>query len=152
MRPARRSYSSPELVPTRSFIEHPYKRGQYLPVHRRPMRLPGIDYAAAECCCFVTYNLRPGNPPLSGSLGQTAWDAFLRRWREMGFTVHSACMMPDHVHILLNPTGKGETIGDIVARIKRSQYFSVRDDHGEHLAFQEGFWDHVLGRTQICGA
>jgi putative transposase len=56
-------------------------------------------------------------------------------------------MMPDHVHLMLNPSGQGETVGQIVGELKRKQYFHVRDAHGVHVRFQKQFWDHVVGRS-----
>jgi Transposase and inactivated derivatives len=53
--------------------------------------------------------------------------------------------MPDHFHLLVNPSGDGESIGDIVGRTKKSQWFAVRNAHQVFLRFQEAFWDHVLG-------
>ena len=66
MRSSRPTYESPDKVPTTKWIEHPSRRGFYLPVHSRRHRLPDVDYSAADLVCFVTYNLAESESLLAG--------------------------------------------------------------------------------------
>ena len=147
MQSNRRTYGSADAVPTREFVQHPTRADLFYPVHKRPKRLAGVDYTSESCCCFVTYNLKAGCEPLIGEIGQTAWLALIEQGVRCEFRLHAACMMPDHVHLLLSPTGRGESVGQIVGAIKKSQFFAVRNAHGIYLQFQEMFWDHVVGRA-----
>ena len=145
---SRREYSSPEEVPTTLSIEHPHKMGVYLPVHRRPVRLPGVDYRSPDCICFVTYRLAETDALLVGDAGQIAWQALLECLKWIGFALYAGCMMPDHVHLLLAPSGSGETISDIVSALKRRQTFRVNEALGIWLHWQRSFYDHVLRCTE----
>jgi len=140
-----REYKSPEEVETTLYIEHPRKRGVFLPVHRRPMRLPGIDYSSPDCICFVTFNLHPQcRERLMGKVGEIAWHWLWREVNRIGCKVFAACMMPDHVHILLAPSGRGESVSDIVRCIKTMICTQLRRRLGVYLKWQSSFYDHVL--------
>ena len=52
-----RRYDQAEAVPTRMVFQHPTKPNLFFPVHRRPLRLLGVNYAAPDCLCFVTFNV-----------------------------------------------------------------------------------------------
>jgi REP element-mobilizing transposase RayT len=140
----RRTYPTPEAVPTSLSIEHPYKPGTSVPVRRRPVRWEGVDYAAAGCVCFVTYNLKETDTLLVDEVGGTAWRALLDQRDREGFTLHAACLMPDHVHVLVSPTGQGESVSDIVRGIKLSQFHAVKAGHNRYLRWQPSFYDHIL--------
>jgi len=104
---ARAVHGGPDGIPTGKWIEHPYKPDVFLPVHRRPIRAPEIDYTSHDCRCFVTYCLDVREPLLVGPVGETAWNPLLEEQQRLDFVLHTACMMPDHVHALLAPSGKG---------------------------------------------
>ncbi len=142
-----RSYSQPEQVPTVKWTEHPYKPGHFVAVRSHPKRLPDIDYTLPSCICFVTFNLRGEESLFNGEVAATAWRAFLDYWALKRFTVHTVCLMPDHMHLLIAPTGQGESITDIVGGIKLTQSHAVNKAHGKWLRWQPSFHDHVLGRS-----
>jgi REP element-mobilizing transposase RayT len=142
-----RSYSQPELVPTVKNVEHPFKSGQYVAVHSRARRLSGIDYCSPNCLCFVTFKLQGEGPTLTEHIGATAWQAFLDQWAREQFTMHTACMMPDHFHLLLAPIGNGKSVNDIVRGIKLAITHKVKQEHNTWLRWQPSFYDHVLGRA-----
>ncbi len=140
-----REYRRLGEIETRLYIEHPRRPGVYLPMHRRPMRLPEVDYRSPECLCFVTFNLHPQCPlTLTGELAEMAWQRFWETLRNLGCKVYAACLMPDHVHLLVAPSGKGESISDIVKRIKGNLCAAIRNQFGENLRWQASFYDHVL--------
>ncbi len=143
------SYSQAELVPTVKYAEHPFKPCQYVAVHSCARRLAGIDYCSRNCLCFVTFKLQGEGPTLTGYIGKTAWQAFLDHWAREPFTIHTACMMPDHFHLLLAPIGNGKSVGDIVRGIKLAITHNVKQEHNIWLRWQASFYDHVLGRTGI---
>ena len=140
-----RRYDQAEAVPTRTVLQHPTTPNLFFPVHRRSLRLPGINYASEYCLCFVTFNvntvcgvlLTDENAPL-------AWDALTAQLRQLGCTVHAVCMMPDHVHLLVAPSGTGESISDIVGRAKSCICHALRAERRCYLKWQTSFYDHVL--------
>jgi len=140
-----REYNRVDEVETCLYIEHPRKPGVYLPVHRRPMRLPDIDYASTDCVCFVTFNLHPAcTNALTGEIAEAGWRLLWQAVQHVGCHVYAACMMPDHVHLLVRPSGKGETISDIVRLLKTWISNEIRKQFGVYLKWQPSFYDHVL--------
>jgi REP element-mobilizing transposase RayT len=146
VRAIRPAYKSPDRVPTTKWIEHPSRRGCYLPVHNRKLRLPDVDYAAASLVCFVTYNLAESESLLTGAVGDAAWMALLEARDFLHIKLYAACMMPDHVHLLLSPHGDGKTVGQIVKSIKTRQQRLTKQATGHWLNWQADFFDHALGR------
>ena len=140
-----REYSSPDDVETRLYLEHPTRPGVYLPIHRRPMRLPNTDYRSPDCLCFVTFNIHPRcSVTLTGKVAEVAWQTFWQVVKKIGCRVYAICMMPDHIHLLVAPSGQGESISDIVKAIKGNICAALRRVCGLHLRWQPSFYDHIL--------
>ena len=140
-----RRYTQAEAVPTRKVLQHPTKLDLFFPVHGRPQRLPNVDYASADCLCFITFNVNAAAEALlTGENGPIAWVALNEQLTQIGCTVHACCMMPDHVHILLAPSGAGETVSDIVRRVKSYICLALRREKQAYLKWQPSFFDHVL--------
>ncbi len=140
-----REYNRIEDVPTRLYKVHPHKPNIYLPVHRRPMRHQEVDYSSPENVCFVTFNIHPEClVRFTGCMAEAAWDEFLRTIEKIGCHVFAACLMPDHIHLLVSPSGKGETISDIVKQIKGELVARLRRQFKIELRWQKSFYDHVL--------
>src|SRR5689334_16970601 len=110
-----REYSAPGAVETTQFIAHQHRANIYLPVHRRSVRLPAVNYSSRECLCFVTFNLHPRcEIRLECEIAQTAWWTLNEEIEKTASYAPALCMMPDHVHLLIAPSGDGETISDLV--------------------------------------
>jgi REP element-mobilizing transposase RayT len=140
-----KQYRQAEAVPTTRVLQHPTKPNVFYPVHRRPMRLPGVDYAAPDLICFVTFNVRNGCGVLfTGESGRIAWAAFSDELSRIGCRVFAACLMPDHAHLLVAPSGKGESVSDITRRVKTRCCTALRQERNEYLRWQDSFYDHVL--------
>ncbi len=138
-----RRYNEAASVPTRTVMQHPTNPYLFFPVHRRPMRLPRVDYASPTCLCFVTFNVKSVNGVLlTGEIAAIAWSTL--RERLTGCALHAACMMPDHVHLLIAPSGAGETISDIVCRLKSCICLAIRNETHQYLKWKTSFYDHVL--------
>ena len=142
-------YPTPEAVPTRKFIQHPTKQDVFLPVHRRPMRMLGVDYTSKNIVFFVTFNTdRLCEVLLTDENGQCVWDAILDEIARIGCHIYAVCMMPDHIHLLLSPSGKGESLSDIIRRIKTRACTILRQQMNLYLRWQTSFHDHVLRSSE----
>ncbi len=140
-----REYSHPDAVPTKLYKKHPKKPNVYLPVHKRPLRHQEMDYRSSECLCFVTFNVHPEcNVRFVGEIAKSAWAEFWQTVQEIGCHVFAACLMPDHMHLLIAPSGQGETVSGIVKRIKGRLTAKLRRQFQIHLRWQKSFYDHVL--------
>jgi putative transposase len=147
-----KQYASPDEVPTRQMLEHPSKAGIFVPVHRRPMRLPGVDYTNASLVCFVTFNIhRECNVRFIDVIGQRIWQALLDEMNRIHCCLYAACLMPDHVHLLISPSGKGESISDVVRRVKTRCCTLLRQEQNVYLHWQSSFYDHILRDNECAG-
>ena len=73
-----RRYSSAEAVSTVQLLQHPTRPGVFYPVHRRPVRLAGVDYASANILFFITYNVRRDcDVRFIDDIGELAWDTMM---------------------------------------------------------------------------
>ncbi len=140
-----KSYSSAEAVPTKRILQHPTKPNVFYPIHHRPMRHAGVNYANARLICFVTFNVKTEcGLELVNDLGHCTWDALRDEVARIGCRVYAACLMPDHVHLLLSPSGNGESISDIIRRIKTRCCTAIRQEYSKYLLWQTSFYDHIL--------
>ncbi len=140
-----RTYDNAEAVPTVQMLQHPTRPNAFFPVHRRPVRLAGIDYASSNIVFFVTYNVRKDcQVRFMGDVGKTAWGTMMNEIDHLGCKVYAACLMPNHAHVLLSPSGNGETVSTIVGRAKSRCCQALRLDHQCYLHWLPSFYDHVL--------
>lgn len=147
----RKSYRSPESTPTRMSIPHPHRAGEYLPVRRTSLRMPGIDYAAASCVCFVTFILSHTTElRFDGAIGVTGWNALNDVHQHIEYQLISGVLMPDHVHLLLAPSGRGETVSDIVGRTKRWIQRRINEEHRQKIYWQRSFYDRIIRATSFA--
>ena len=61
----------------------------------------------------------------------------------MNFMVHAYCIMPDHVHFLVEGGAPDCNLIMFVSRWKQVTGFAARDSSGSNL-WQKGFYDHVV--------
>jgi REP element-mobilizing transposase RayT len=95
--------------------------------------------------CFVTFNIQNGcGVTFAGAIGDAAWQALHDAVARTGCTMHAACLMPDHVHLLLSPSGQGESVSDIIARTKSWMCHVLKRDCNAVLRWQTSFYDHCL--------
>ncbi|HLK59524.1 MAG TPA: transposase [Chthonomonadaceae bacterium] len=140
-----KQYASPEAAPTQTVLEHPTKPGVFLPVHRRPMRLQGVDYTSPELVCFVTFNVETEcEVRFTGEIGRQAWGSLIDELERIGCRLFAACLMPDHAHLLVSPSGTGESVSDIVRRVKTRCCAVLRQEQNIYLRWQASFYDHIL--------
>jgi len=59
------------------------------------------------------------------------------------FAVHSYCVMPDHLHLLLQGLNEASSLVRFVKRLKEDSTHALRSDRGEFM-WQRSFYDHVL--------
>ena len=146
-----REYSSPDEVETTQFTAHPNRVNTFLPIHRRSLRLPDVDYASRECLCFATFNLHPRcGISLENEIAQTAWRTLNLEIEKTKCDVLAICLMPDHVHLLISPSGNGKTVSDLICRFKSVIYQAVQREHDLHLKWQTSFYDHIVRNKKIA--
>jgi REP element-mobilizing transposase RayT len=142
-------FDSAEAVPTTKALQHPTKPGLFYPVHRRPLRLRGVNYAAPDLICFVTFNVKLGcDVELTGEIGALVWQALRDALAKTGCRLFAACLMPNHVHLFVAPSGTGESISNIVMHVKSWCSTVVRKERQRYLLWQDSFYDHILRESE----
>lgn len=120
--------------------------------HRPPFRrrrLPGFNYADSDHAYFVTIRAKPSTAPFTDPrlaevvIASLEW---LRANREV--RIYAYCLMPDHLHLLLQLSGNETSLGTIIGACKR---FTTRQSWGlgyEGALWQGRFYDHIVRRSE----
>ena len=133
----------PDEVPTMKVIQGSRNPSVYLPYRTDLKRLPGIDYSSADEFFFVSFGIRKKIP--DEKLFMTVLEAsILKALHEFGFTLFVYTCMPDHGHMLLSPSGRGESLSLIIKRVKDAATKRLKYDFIINLDWRRGFHDHVL--------
>jgi putative transposase len=110
---------------------------------RKPIRLQPTDYRGTTIS-FLTICCEKKTPifrdPIRAAI---AVDALRRTSQSTSFLVHAFCIMPDHVHFLLEGTHANSNVMTFVAHWKQQTGYLLRGQ------VPEGFWqrrsyDHML--------
>ena len=114
-----------------------------LPNHKR-IRLDAGDYGRPGAICSVTVAVRAREPIFTNpDIASAAVDVLRLHSRRKAIKVYGYCVMPDHVHMIIEPAGTC----DIVTFVGQIKSFTLRRAwaHGVRGSFwQTSFWDHFL--------
>ena len=109
----------------------------------RPPRIPGFDYLGPHQY-FVTFCTFKRAAMLDDpAIASLALMHFRRTARASDFSILAYCLMPDHVHMLVEGTTATSDFRRFMKRLKQAsaQAFSHRT---HRRLWQEGYYDHVL--------
>jgi REP element-mobilizing transposase RayT len=108
----------------------------------RPIRRPLPHYANRELRFHLTFQAHPEIPAFAPALRDAIW-ASLMSERQMGrVELFAACLMPDHLHVLLRPDGL-----DVIRFVNSWKSVSTRISwgFGNHGGlWQPGMWDRTM--------
>ncbi len=111
-------------------------------------RLAGFDYADPHHASFLTLRAQHGtpfsDPRLAGEV--VASLNWLRANR--GRVLYAWCLMPDHLHLLLQLTRRGHSVSAIV---RAFQTYTTRQSWGlgyHGTLWQARFYDHIVRRSE----
>ena len=111
---------------------------------RRPTRLQNFPYVGKYhySLCFITKARRPVFE--SHELANAASVQIQKTCELEMFVVPAYCVMPDHVHLVLEGLTDGSDLRRCVKLTKqRIEYVARKEFRVLHL-WQEGYYDHVL--------
>jgi putative transposase len=110
----------------------------------RPPRLPGFTYLGPHrysLCFVVSQRARLFvTPPLVHAVREQ----ILRSAVDERFDVLAHCIMPDHVHILVEGRTESSDLRRFVKVVKQRAGYVARTTLGIPLTWQEGYYEHVL--------
>jgi putative transposase len=115
---------------------------------RRRTRLPLANYAQPGNICSVTVAVKDRRPVFSDQqVAAAAVDALTAHARKTEVRVYAYCIMPDHVHLVLQPSATCDIVTFVGQFKNLAQRAAWR--HGVVGAFwQVGFFDHFLRRDE----
>ena len=120
------------------------------PRHKR-IRLGAGDYGRPGTICSVTIAVRDREPIFTNpDIASAAVDVLRVRSTRSAIKVYGYCVMPDHVHMIIEPSGTC----DIVTFVGQFKSLSLRQAwaHGVRGSFwQTSFWDHFLREEEALG-
>jgi putative transposase len=97
----------------------------------------------------VTFRAAPGTSPFENELGNAVWDSLLRESADPAVSVLAACLMPDHLHLLVAPAD-----GDLLAWLARLKSLTTRAAwaHGfKGALWQPRFHDRAVRAEEAGG-
>jgi len=116
-------------------------------VPRRNIRLARNEYVGrriyfiticSENRCAIFHN---------SDRARTAMESLKRVSTSMGILVHAFCVMPDHVHILVEGKHPTSDVVRFIAQWKQSTGYLFRNELPRRF-WQRRFYDHVLRRPE----
>ncbi len=111
--------------------------------HKR-IRLDAQYYAQPGNICSVTAAAQARRPIFADpDLARIAVDVLRSHSAKTGVSVHGYCVMPDHVHLVIEPSSSC----DVIAFVGQYKNLAQRAlwQHGlRGLFWQKSFWDHFL--------
>ena len=109
----------------------------------RPPRVDGFSYRGPYCY-FVTFCTPDRRAIFSDiTIGEFATSQLRRTLHRFDFAVLAYCVMPDHVHLLIEGTSAESDLKDCIKSAKQRSGQSYAARFG-HRLWQEGFYDRVL--------
>jgi REP element-mobilizing transposase RayT len=136
-------------------------------VHQRirpgPPRLTDFDYSNPEVVYFVTACAASGTPFVNCALASIVIDELQWLRSQRGICLYAYCLMPDHLHILLQLPGRTsnspdddvagatvlrrgppQTLGSVMATLKGYTTHESWKAGYEGKLWQTNFYDHIL--------
>jgi REP element-mobilizing transposase RayT len=69
----------------------------------RPIRLRREAYAEGDATFHITIRALPDTVPFVGLVGRPVWACVLDTFERDTARVFAACLMPDHIHLVVQP-------------------------------------------------
>jgi putative transposase len=113
---------------------------------RKSPRLKEFDYIGPLAAHIVIVTRERLPFFATSELAVIAVDALLEACRKVGATLHAYCVMPDHVHVLVE-IGEGVSVEVFANRFKQLGGYRIKQATGK-LAWQISYWDHLLRKEE----
>jgi REP element-mobilizing transposase RayT len=99
------------------------------------------DYADSERVFHLVFRTHPEISALAPAVAGAIWRSVMEQRSGKRIKVHAACLMPDHLHLLISPAGQ-----DILTFEQRWKSWTsklARDAGHFGPVWQPGMWDRV---------
>ncbi len=113
-----------------------------------PHRLGGFDYHDPDHAYFLTLCARQGKPFATPDLAGEVVASLQWLRANRGLRVYAYCLMPDHLHLLIQLGNSRYQVGNIVGAFKT---FTTRQSWGlgyQGTLWQARFYDRIVRRVE----
>jgi len=118
---------------------------------RKKIRLPSSRYSGKQIY-FVTLCCEDRRPVFTDeSLGHWLVTELLKSAAEQGFAIHAYCVMPDHVHLLVEGLIETCDLVGFISSFKQQTAFYYKKKIGRRL-WQSSYYDHILRKAVATDA
>jgi REP element-mobilizing transposase RayT len=108
-------------------------------------RLRDFDYGDSAKVYFVTTCARKNTTPFTDErLARVVIDALTWLRSERGVLLYAYCLMPDHLHVLLQLGDSNRPLGSAIGAVKRFTTKASWDMGYDGQLWQARFYDHVM--------
>ena len=117
------------------------------PKRRNSLRLKHFDYSTPRAY-FIIICVKNGEAVFSDKKLAEKIIEYLRKNKDKNnYKVYTYCLMPDHLHLLLNPADSNIPVSKFLQTLKSQTGFRYKKEHGIPL-WQRGFYNHVVRKNE----
>ena len=114
---------------------------------KNSLRLRDYDYSTPRAY-FITICVKHGKAIFSNKKLAERSIGYLKENKEKhNYKIYAYCLMPDHLHLLLNPSCSDIPVSKFLQTFKSQTGFWYKNEHGTPL-WQRGFYDHIVRRNE----
>jgi putative transposase len=114
---------------------------------KNSLRLKHFDYSTPRAY-FITICSHEGKKVFSNKeLARAIIKCLKENKAKRDFKIYVYCLMPDHLHILLNPCDSNVPVSRFTQAFKSQTGFWYKKQHGAPL-WQRGFYDHIVRKNE----
>lgn len=113
-----------------------------------PHRLQGFNYADPNHAYFVTICARNGNPFADHRLAAEVVQSLQWLRANRGLKIYAYCLMPDHLHLLVQLGDDRQPLGGVVRAFKTWTTRQSWKLGYKRALWQARFHDHIVRRSE----
>jgi putative transposase len=115
---------------------------------RRPKRLEGFPYRGPHRYLLTFCTENRARIFLEADVVKSAVEQFERTAHEKHFAILAYCVMPDHVHLVVEGTSEDSDLRGFESMAKQNSAYALWKCHRRQDVSQEGFHDWVIRPDQ----
>jgi putative transposase len=114
---------------------------------KNSLRLEHFDYSTPRAY-FITICSHEGKEAFSNKdVAKAVIESLKKNKIKSHFKIYIYCLMPDHLHILLNPGNSNLSVSRFIQTFKSQTGFWYEKQYGSSL-WQRGFYDHIVRQNE----
>jgi REP element-mobilizing transposase RayT len=111
---------------------------------RKSPRLADFDYSETRAYHVTVVTLKRTPIFEQPIFASSVLETMRSHHQGFGYRLHVFALMPDHLHLLINPTGSSKSLNELVGGLKSMTTRALWTCGWEGKVWQERFHDHIL--------